>query len=123
MKSLLALLLPTFIFAKHFHKEKHYQQKFCSLVHGQMEYRLKDRTRVDCLTSNYAFEVDFGHKAFEAVGQALYYAMMTGREPGIVLIQETKRDNAYIGRIKKLAKKYGISIFVINKRLEVRKVR
>ncbi len=88
-----------------------------------MEYGLQDRTRVDCLTSNYAFEIDFGHKAFEAVGQALYYAMMTGRKPGIVLIQETKYDNAYIGRIKKLAVKYEIVIFTINKNLEIRKIK
>ena len=88
-----------------------------------MEYRLADHTRVDCQTSTYSFEVDFGHKAFEAVGQALYYSMMTGKKAGIVLIQETKADNRYIGRIKKLAQKYHISIFIINKKLEIRKLK
>lgn len=88
-----------------------------------MEYRLKDGTRVDCQTSTYSFEVDFGRKAFESVGQALYYAMMTGKRPGIVLIQETKADNRYIGRIKPLARRYGIYLFVINLGLEIRAIK
>ncbi|BCD59608.1 hypothetical protein NitYY0814_C0359 [Nitratiruptor sp. YY08-14] len=117
------LILLSSLHAKHLHKEKVYQKIFCNKVHGQMEYRLPDRSRVDCLTSNYAFEVDFGRKAFESVGQALYYAMMTGKKPGIVLIQETRRDNRYIGKIKRLAKKYGIAVFVINRKFEVRRVK
>ncbi len=109
--------------AKHLHKEKVYQEIFCNKVHGKMEYRLYEGSRVDCLTNTYAFEVDFGRKAFESIGQALYYAMMTGKKPGIVLIQETRRDNRYIGKIKRLAKKYGIAVFVINKKFEVRRVK
>ena len=124
MKKLLFFtLIFAFANAKHLHKERMYQEIFCSKVHGQLEYRLPDRTRVDCLTSTYAFEVDFGRKAFEAIGQALYYSMMTGKKPGIVLIQETKSDNRYIGRIKKLAKDYGISIFIINKKFEIRNIK
>ena len=102
------------------HHESYYQRAFCEKVHGKLEYRLDDGTRVDCLTKTYAFEVDFGHKAFESVGQALYYAMMTDRRPGIVLIRETRRDDRYIGRIKQLAKKYGICLFVIDKNLSIR---
>ena len=122
---LFALLIAAIMaaFAKHLHKERMYQEIFCSKVYGQLEYRLPDRTRVDCLTNTYAFEVDFGRKAFEAIGQALYYSKMTGKKPGIVLIQETKRDNMYIGRIKKLAKDYGISIFIINKKFEIRNIK
>ena len=119
--ALLLIVLP--LYAKHLHKERYYQKVFCSKVHGQLEYQLKDGTRIDCLTSTYAFEVDFGRKAFESVGQALYYALMTDRKAGIVLIQETKRDNRYIGRIKKLAKALGITLFVINKHLEIRKIK
>jgi len=36
--------------AKHLHKEKYYQKSWCDKNHGQMEYRLDDGTRVDCLT-------------------------------------------------------------------------
>jgi hypothetical protein len=40
--------------------------------------------------------------------------MLTGKNAGIVLIQESKSDNRYIGRIKKLASKYNIKLFVMN---------
>jgi len=53
---------------------------------GQVEYRLPDNTRVDCLTDSYAIEYDFSHKWAEAVGQSLHYARMTGKRAGIVLI-------------------------------------
>jgi len=109
--------------AKHLNPEKYYQRIFCDKVHGQMEYRLPDHTRVDCQTSTYSFEVDFGHKAFEAVGQALYYAMITGKRPGIVLIQETRADNRYISRIKRLAARYHIYLFIINTKLQIRAIK
>jgi len=53
---------------------------------GEIEYRLPDRTRVDCLTDNFAIEYDFTHKWAEAIGQALHYSLMTGKNGGIVLI-------------------------------------
>jgi len=119
----LLLLILNVSSAKHFRLEKEYQKIFCEKVRGKMEYVLSDRTRVDCQTSTYSFEVDFGRKAFEAVGQSLYYSMMTGKKAGIVLIQETKADNKYIGRILKLAEKYNIHVFIINKNLEIRKIK
>lgn len=119
----ITFILCTNLFSKHIHLEKYYQRAFCEKVRGKLEYILKDKTRVDCQTNTYSFEVDFGIKAFEAVGQSLYYSMMTGKKAGIVLIQETKADNRYIGRIKKLAKKYNIHLFIINKKLEIRNIK
>ncbi|WP_201353845.1 hypothetical protein [Hydrogenimonas urashimensis] len=120
---LLVVISLTNSFAHSTHHEKHYQRIFCEKVHGKMEYRLKDGTRVDCQTPTYSFEVDFGHKAFESVGQALYYAMMTGKRPGIVLISETPKDDRYIGRIKALAKRYGIYLFVIDEMGRIRAIK
>lgn len=37
--------------------EKYYQTIFCEGLDGIIEYRLKDKTRVDCLTNEYAIEV------------------------------------------------------------------
>ena len=42
--------------------------------------------RVDCLSRDYAIEVDRTEKWYEALGQAVYYSHLTGREPGIILI-------------------------------------
>ena len=49
--------------------EKYYQTKFCNKLNGRIEYRLEDTTRVDCLTDDYAIEVDWAKKwAEEGIG-------------------------------------------------------
>ena len=78
-----------------------------------MEYVLSDRTRIDCLTEVYAVEVDFASKWAEAVGQALYYSIMTERRPGVVLIVETPRDLRYLERLHTIADRFNITIWVI----------
>ncbi len=78
---------------------------------GVMEYKLPDRTRVDDLTDSHAIEYDFAHKWAEAIGQALHYARMTGKRPGIVLIVRTSADEAKIHNITKLG--LGIDVWVV----------
>ena len=95
-------------------KEKYYQYKLCKKLHGKMEYRLKDNTRVDCITNKYAIEVDWAKKWAEAIGQSLYYAKMTGKQPAIGLIC-SKNDNRFKKRVLKIAKKYNIKLFFIKK--------
>lgn len=58
---------------------------------GEVEKPLSDGTRVDCLTASQAIEYDFGDKWAECFGQALFYAVMTEREPGCVLINKPGR--------------------------------
>jgi hypothetical protein len=78
--------------------EKDYVADHCQ---GKVEYRLADSTRVDCLTSTHAIEYDFARKWAEAIGQALHYAAMTGKKPGIVLIVDpTVRGTRYLARLK-----------------------
>lgn len=95
------------------HKEKEYQEYWCAQMGGQLEFVLDDSTRVDCLTDEYAVEVDFADKWAEAVGQSLYYAHKTGRRPGILLIIETPKQKRYLPRLQALADKYNISIWQI----------
>lgn len=78
-------------------KEKEYVNAYCN---GQIEYRLPDKTRVDCLTDKYAIEFDFGNKWAESVGQSLYYAKKTGKKPAVALILKKEKDKKYINRIK-----------------------
>ena len=42
--------------------KKYYQTQLCNKLDGVMEYKLKDNTRVDCLTNKYAIEVDWVKK-------------------------------------------------------------
>ncbi len=95
--------------------EKHYQTLLCNELSGEMEYILKDRTRVDCLTDEYAIEIDFAKKWAEGIGQSLYYAHMTGRKPAVGFIMNSEKDKRYFKRINTLAQKYKIKIFIIEK--------
>lgn len=71
---------------------------------------LPDRTRCDCLTSTYAVEFDFGNKWAEAIGQALHYAIQTGKKAGIVLILEKEKDRKYWIRLNTIIQYYDLPI-------------
>lgn len=108
---LLLLSLPAN--AKHFYNEHYYQAQWCNQYNGQMEYVLPDKTRVDCLTKNYAVEFDFVSKWAECVGQALYYADQTNRTPACVLIIEKPKDFKYYYRIEKISKDLNLQLWYI----------
>jgi len=38
--------------------EDYYNRQFCTQESGQAEYKLPDRSRIDCLTDTHAFEAD-----------------------------------------------------------------
>ncbi len=97
------------------HYEHHYQTILCDELDGEMEHRLKDRTRVDCLTDEYAIEVDFAKKWAESIGQSLYYAHMTGKNPAIGLIIDSDKEMRYFKRLDLMAQRYEIKIFIIEK--------
>lgn len=99
--------------AKHLYMEKKYQEQWCSTQFDCiMEYELPDKTRVDCLTPTHAIEFDFSKKWAEAIGQSLYYGLITNRKAGIVLILENeKHEQKYLQRLKTVSKKYGIDVW------------
>ena len=87
--------------AKHLYSEKQYQKYWCEKHNGQMEYKLNDKTRVDCLTDTLAVEFDFAPKWHECIGQALYYGKKTRKTPACVLIMENgDNDNKYLYRLR-----------------------
>lgn len=96
------------------HPEKIYQNVWCQKNNGAAEVELADKTRVDCLTDDYAVEFDFANKWAEAVGQSLYYAFMTGKAPAVVLIIENgQKDMKYVKRICKLTDKFNIKLWLM----------
>lgn len=96
------------------YQEKIYQKAWCLAQGGLTEVLLPDKTRVDCVLPDYAIEFDFADKWAEAIGQSLYYAHMTNKIPGIVLIMENEaKDCKYLNRLQKVASKYGIRLWVI----------
>ena len=72
--------------------ESDYVDHYCQQWKGQIELRLPDRTRIDCLTDTHAIEFDWCKKWAESIGQALYYSAKTGKAPKVALI--CKEDEA-----------------------------
>lgn len=72
--------------------ESHYQKKWCSEHKGEIEKRMPDKTRCDCLTSKYAVEVKSAENWMHAIGQSLNYAKQSGKRPGIVLFCRKKSE-------------------------------
>ena len=84
---------------KHSHlKEGDYVNMYCK---GIIEYQLPDRTRVDCLTDEYAIEYDWAKKWAESIGQSMYYSKMTGKKPAVAIIIKNPYERVYIKRIEK----------------------
>ena len=76
-----------------------------------VEVRQWDYVRVDLLTDTHAYEADWPHKWAEAIGQALYYAELTGRKPGIILlVRDIQKEGRYVYRCQTICAKYGIKL-------------
>lgn len=75
--------------------------------------RLHDGSRVDCLTENYAIEVEFASKAFEALGQSIHYARITGTKPAILMIIERDEDWHFYWRIHRTAQERDVKLWYI----------
>ena len=88
--------------------EKDYVNKHCT---GEIEHVLPDKTRIDCLTDEYAIEYDYAKKWAESIGQSLYYAKKTGKKPAVAIIISNPSDRKYIQRIEAIEQ--GITIFEI----------
>ncbi len=107
---LFAIFVTTIVHAKHKMPERTYQEKHCA---GVMEVTLSDRTRVDCLTDEYAIEFDFAPKWAQALGQSLHYALRTARAPAVYLILESKKDKRFVDRLAPLCDIYGVKLVLI----------
>lgn len=100
------------ISAKRNHPEKWYQTRWCQEQGGEAEVTLEDKIRCDCVTETYAVEIDFGNNWYEAVGQSTYYALLTNKRAGIVLILESVKDRKYWERLNRLIEAYNLPIEV-----------
>ena len=83
----------------------------CDALKGQAEYTLPDKTRVDCLTEEYAIGVVWANKWAEGVGQSIYYSLISHKKPAIALIMDKKSDERHYKRLNVVANK--LNFYVI----------
>jgi len=93
--------------------ERDYQHWWCKKHGGEREYLLPDNTRVDCLTKEYAVEVEYAAKWAESIGQSLYYAQQTGRKPAVLMILQEKGDERFLKRLRTVAKEQEIKVWTV----------
>lgn len=105
------LFITTTAHAAHLHKEAEYRDAWCTK--GRTEVTLHDGSRVDCLTENYAIEFDFAAKAYEALGQSIHYARLSGTDPAMVLIIEKEKDWKHYRRIRRTAKQRHVKLWYV----------
>ena len=96
--------------------EKSINQQWCSANDGVLEHRTKYGTYVDCLTEEYAVEVEFDYNWKESIGQSLLYAEATNKKPAVLFIKRTKSKKDYLAELNQTIDKFNlpITIFVIN---------
>ena len=94
--------------------ERDIGRPWCEKRSGEYDVRLSDGTRCDCLTRNYAIEIDFAGK-WEALEQSLHYARITRKSPGILFICRSPNDRKKIDRTLKNLRFYRIPIRIWRK--------
>lgn len=79
--------------------ERWYQERVAAALDGKMEAKVENG-RVDVLTKTHAIEVEKAAAWKQAIGQALWYALQTEKQAGIVLIiEDAKRDRPHVIRL------------------------
>ena len=98
-----------------FSAEKDINIAWCDSIGGEVEFRTKDGTYVDCLTDEYAIEVEYDYKWKEAIGQSLHYAESTNKKAGILFIKRKESKKNYFNEMLRVIENYQlpIKIFVI----------
>ncbi len=82
---------------------------------AEWEVRLWDRTRVDIVHGNNAIELDWASKWAEGIGQSLWYAATTRKDPVLCLICTDIMDQGrFIYRAQTVTFRAGIKLWVID---------
>jgi len=92
--------------------ESFFQKKWCD-AHGGKVVTIQSK-EIDCLTDTHAVEVEFaGFKHYEAMGQALRYMRLSGRDRGgILFILENPANVRFVEETKKDIRHHGLPIDV-----------
>lgn len=93
--------------------EKYYQDLIAEkwgVPKENVEKRLPDATRVDILTDEVAYEVDFARKWAEGIGQALHYSVMTERGAGLILIVKNEKENKHVLKVQNIMEAFSLRI-------------
>jgi hypothetical protein len=58
---------------------------------AETEFVCPDGSRVDVLTPEFAYEVEWASKWKESIGQAVFYGIATNRQPAVILLMDREQ--------------------------------
>jgi len=107
---LITFLIPGNALGAHACLESWYQTAWCDAHAGKREILMPDGSRCDCVTVSHAIEIEFAVKWAEAIGQALFYSLQTGKRGGIVLIVERDSELRFWIRLNSTIQHFGLPL-------------
>ena len=95
-------------------RETQWSKWLAEQMHGEAEAKTFCGARCDILTDTHAWEVEWVAKYKEAPGQALLYAALFNKKPGIILLAKgLPKDDVYYLRCAVICEKADIDLQVI----------
>lgn len=85
---------------------------WCLEHNGQVNVELADYSICECLTETHAIAFAVDDDWTEALGQVLYHALITEKQPGIVLFKEKDENPPYILLMETLISRYDLPVTV-----------
>lgn len=81
--------------------------------HADAEVVLSDGSRADLISERYAIEVEWSKKWKESIGQCELYSILTGKEPGVILlVKDPAAEAKHIERCHKVCDKLKIKLWI-----------
>lgn len=88
-------------------------QRLAPLYNANVEVVLWDNTRVDLVNEEYAIEVDWANKWQQAIGQSVYYSIVTNKKPAIILlVNDLDQDLRHTLRCQLVCMKLDIKLYI-----------
>lgn len=81
--------------------------------HAKPEVALSDGSRADLVNERYAIEVEWSIKWKESIGQCELYSILTGKEPGVILlVKDPAKEAKHIERCRRVCDKLQIRLWI-----------
>jgi len=80
------------------YKEKDFIRDNC--LDGITNYKLKDKTKIDCINKDYVIEFEYAPRWKKSIKKAEDAALKTGKKPAVAIIMENADDEKYIKKIR-----------------------
>ena len=94
--------------------ERELSKKLCDHLGGEAEARSPEGQRADCVTDEYAIEVEYSQKWKDGIGQSLTYGMLFERKPKIILVciegKKLEACEKHLERLDAVVRTYNLPI-------------